>query len=159
MPLYKQEVSPLTLEQALAVIGRGGERHMTTDLAGEKDLDVLEEALGHRLPEDFRTLLARLGGGIFYGRDELFGARRLMIHDIELVPDLLSFRRLLARRGDRNVERGLVPFHRAANRIHFLDPRAGSPALVVSADGARSFPDLASFLEQVVIPTGDADEP
>jgi hypothetical protein len=152
------EVSRVTIEEVLGALARDRPRHMTTEPASERELDVLEEALGQRLPEEFRALLARFGGGIFYERHELFGARRLMIHDIELVPDLLTFRRLLEGEGP-GLERGLVPFHRADGQVHFLDLRRSSRAGVVSADGTRSFPDLASFLTQVVIPRSPADQP
>lgn len=156
---FPVETSRVTIEEALAVLGRDGYRHMTTDPAGERDLDVLEEGLGERLPEEFRALLRRFGGGIFYERHELFGARRLMIHDIELVPDLLSFRRLVAAEGGRGAERGLVPFHRADGKVHLLDLRTPTEAPVISADGQRSYPDLACFLEEVVIPTTPSRDP
>lgn len=149
----------MTIEEVLGAMALDRPRHMTTDPASERDLDVLEEALGQKLPEEFRALLARFGGGIFYERHELFGARRLMIHDIELVPDLLTFRRLLADDTGRERERWLVPFHRADGRVHFLDLRRGVQAGVVSADGERSYPDLACFLEQVVIPRTTAAGP
>jgi hypothetical protein len=151
--------SRVTIEEALATLARDGSRHMTTEPAGERDLDVLEEGLGERLPEQFRGLLGRLGGGIFYERHELFGARRLMIHDIELVPDLLTFRGLWMAGSGPGSQRGLVPFHRADGKVHLLDLRRATAAPVISADGGRSYPDLACFLEQVVIPRSPAREP
>lgn len=142
----------VTIEAAVQVLEKDLARHMTTDRPSELELDALEEALGRKLPDQFRTFLGRLGGGIFYERHELFGARRLMVHDIELVPDLLSFHRRFA--ADRDVEpAALVPFHRADGVVHLLDLRSGGEASVVSEDGERSYPDLASFLEQVVIPS------
>jgi len=142
----------------LAALARDRPRHMTTEPASERELDMLEEALGHRLPEEFRELLAQFGGGIFYERHELFGARRLMIHDIELVPDLLTFRRLLEAEG-RHHEEGLLAFHRADDQVHLLDLRPARRAGVVSADGRRTFPDLASFLEAVVLAGSPAGHP
>jgi hypothetical protein len=158
MPVSRLEVPRATMEGVFSALARDRSRHMTTDPATERDLDVLEEAPGQRLPEEFRALLAGFGGGIFYERHELFGARRLMIHDIELVSDILTFRRLMAE-GGHELERGLVPFHRADGRVHLLDLRRGEQARVVSADGDRSYSDLACFLEQVVIPRAPADEP
>jgi len=142
----------VTIEAALQVLEKDLARHMITDRASELELDALEEALGGKLPEQFRTLLSRLGGGIFYERHELFGARRLMVHDIELVPDLLSFHRRFAADGEAVPTPALVPFHRADGVVHLLDLRSGGEA-VVSADGGRSYPDLASFLLRVVIPS------
>ena len=159
MGLFPVEASRVTIEEVLDALARDRPRHMTTELASERDLDVLEEGLGQRLPEGFRALLARFGGGIFYERHELFGARRLMIHDIELVPDLLSFRRLMAAEGGPGSERGLVPIHRAEGKIHLLDLRRATGAPVILAAGERSYPDLASFLEQVVIPRSPPHQP
>ena len=147
----------VTIETALQVLEKDLARHMTTDRPSELELDALEEALGRKLPDQFRTFLARLGGGIFYERHELFGARRLMVHDIELVPDLLSFQRRLAAAGEVAVADACVPFHRADGVIHLLDLRSGGEAPVVSADGERSYPDLATFLMLVVIPSGSTE--
>lgn len=139
----------VTLDEAITMIERDSPRHMTTDRPSERDLDVLEEALGSKLPEDFRTLLARLGGGILYERHEVFGAHRLMVHDIELVPDLVSFREHFVRRG--SVADGLVPFHRADGVVNLLDVRDGAALAVISEDGARSYSSLSSFLERAVL--------
>jgi SMI1/KNR4 family protein SUKH-1 len=147
----------VTIDAALQVLETDLARHMTTDRPSELELDALEEALGGKLPEQFRTFLGRLGGGIFYERHELFGARRLMVHDIELVPDLLSFHRRFAADAQTSPEAALVPFHRADGVVHVLDLRSGGEAPVLSADGARSYPDLASFLARVVIPSVTPD--
>ena len=144
----------VTIETAVQVLEKDLARHTTTDRPSELELDALEEALGGKLPEQFRTFLARLGGGIFYERHELFGARRLMVHDIELVPDLVSFhRRFAADAGTGPAAAALVPFHRADDVVHLLDLRSGGEARVVSADGTRTYPDLARFLQDVVIPS------
>jgi hypothetical protein len=142
----------VTIEEVLEVLERDRARHMTTDRATERDLAVLEEALGRRLPEQFQAFLARLGGGIFYERHELFGARRLMVHDIELVPDLLSFRRGYAAGAGIDLAPHLLPFHRAEEGVHLLDLGGTGEASVVSAAGARAYPDFARFLQSVVIP-------
>jgi hypothetical protein len=143
--------SVVTIEAALQALEKDLARHTTTDRPSELELDGLEEALGSKLPEQFRTFLTRLGGGIFYERHELFGARRLMVHDIELVPDLLSFHRRFTAAGEVPSPESLVPFHRADGVVHLLDLRSAGEASVVSADGTRSYPDLAHFLQHVVI--------
>jgi hypothetical protein len=140
------------IEAALGVLERDSSRHMTAEPASEHDLGLLEESLGRRLPEDFRTLLTRFGGGILYERHEVFGARRLMVHDIELVPDLVSFRQRFVRAGSGESCQDFVPFHRADGMVHLLDLRARGGPAVVSLDGTRSYSDLADFLEQVVLP-------
>jgi hypothetical protein len=142
----------VTIEAALQALEKDLDRHTTADRPSELELDALEEALGRKLPDQFRAFLSRLGGGIFYERHELFGARRLMVHDIELVPDLLSFRRHFAAASETLAET-LVPFHRAGDVVHLLDLRSDGETRVVSADGGPSYPDLASFLLQVVVPS------
>jgi hypothetical protein len=150
----------VTIEEALTALERDQPRHMTAEPATDLELDGVEEALGRRLPEEFRALLARLGGGILYERHEIFGARRLMLHDIELVPDLVSFRQRFAGVGREALGDGFVPFHRADGVVHLFDLRAeGGPTVVVTLDGARSYPDLAGFLEQVVLPREAAPGP
>jgi SMI1-KNR4 cell-wall len=143
--------SAVTIEEALHVLEGDRSQHMTAQPATELELDHLEEALGQKLPEEFRTFLARFGGGILYERHEIFGARRLMIHDIELVPDLVSFRHRFVDSGGQLLADDLVPFHRADGVVHLLDLRRSGEARIVSADGKRSYPDLACFLEQVVL--------
>ena len=144
----------MTIKAALGVLERDHHRHMTAEPASERELDLLEETLGRRLPDDFRALLARLGGGILYERHEVFGARRLMVHDIELVPDIASFRRDFVKAGGGELARDLVPFHRADGIVHLFDLRPSGGPAVISLDGTRSYPDLARFLEEVVLPTG-----
>ncbi len=149
----------MTIEEALAVLVEGQPQHMCTEPAGELELDRLEKALGRKLPADFRIFLSRLGGGILYQRHEFFGARRLMVHDIELVPDLVSFRHRFIESIGQELPGDLVPFHRADGVVHLLDLRGGGAPSVVSADGKRSYPDLASFLERVVLPRGAGTGP
>jgi hypothetical protein len=141
-----------TIAQVLDLIERDRSLHMTGEPASGAELDCLEAALGVSLPDEFRELLSRLGGSILYERHEVFGARRLMVHDIELVPDLLSFRNHRARSGGAEPTRALVPFHRADGVVSLLDLRPGAEAAVVSEDGARSYPSLACFLERAVLP-------
>jgi len=146
----------VTIEDALAVLEKDRNRHMTGEPASALELDRLEQTLGRRLPEEFRALLARVGGGILYERHEVFGARRLMVHDIELVPDLMSFRQRFVRAGSGESCQDFVPFHRADGMVHLLDLRARGGPAVVSLDGTRSYPDLAHFLQEVVLPVADA---
>jgi hypothetical protein len=159
MSLLVEGESLVTIERALTVLEKDRHRHMTGEPASECELVLLEEALGRRLPEDFRTLLARLGGGILYERHEVFGARRLMVHDIELVPDLVSFRQRFVSAGKGDTCPDFVPFHRADGMVHLLDLRARGGPAVVSLDGTRSYPDLARFLDEVVLPAGTGAGP
>ena len=127
--------------------------HSLAGPATPEDLARLEAALRHPLPHDFRELLERFGGGLFYGGHEVFGPLRVMIHDIELVPDLLTTRARLAANA-RCLPDYLVPFHRFGQLFHLLDTRRirREGALVLAADASAAYPDLASFLDAVVLP-------
>lgn len=146
-----REAASMSVNEVVNLIERDGPRHMMSQPVGPAELDHVEAALGVRLPPAFRDLLARLGGSILYERHELFGPRRLMVHDIELVPDIVSFRHQFARDGARRLPDTLIPFHRSDGVVNLLDVRDGAERAVVSHDGERSYPDLASFLEQVVL--------
>ena len=138
------------MDETLAMLERDAALHLTQRCSG-RDLDALEAALGLALPADFRSLLERVGGGILYDRHEVFGGRRLIVHDIELVPDLLSMNRLLAE-SRANWPAHLVPVHRSQGVLHLLDLSAGAAnAAVLAADG-RAWPNLPAFLEAVVLP-------
>jgi hypothetical protein len=154
MSLPSRGDSPVTIEEVLGTLERDQPRHMTGEPSSEQELDLIEKALGRRLPREFRALLARFGGGILYERHEVFGARRLMVHDIELVPDLVSFHRRFVGAGGGELYEGFLPFHRADGVIHLFDLRAEGGPSIMSLDGTHSYPDLARFLEAVVLPVG-----
>ena len=137
------------MDEALAVLERDAALHLT-QRCSERDLDVLEEALGQRLPAEFRALLARVGGGILYDKHEVFGGRRLMVHDIELVPDVLAVRRSMEESRPR-WPAYLIPIHRCQGELHLLDVSRGEGSAPVLTEDGRAWPDLPAFLEAVVL--------
>jgi hypothetical protein len=142
------------LEEILVLFERDGGSHMTAGAASEEDVARVEKAIGP-LPRDFRAFLLRLGGGLYYHGHEIFGPSRVMIHDIEMVPDLVSMRERLA--AELESSPGFLPFHRARGTVNFLDCRTPGP--VFSRRGERLFSDLASFLETIVLPRDAAAGP
>jgi hypothetical protein len=141
----------LTLVQILDIFDRDRDRHMTAGAASDEDLARLEGSLGRKLPSSFRAFLGRFGGGLFYNGHEIFGPLRAMVHDIELVPDLLSVRHRLIEGGE--LPEGFIPFHRARGVIHILDVRDEiGTGQVVPLSQSAPHPDLPSFLETVVLP-------
>jgi len=139
----------MTLEEIFEVLERDAGHHMTNGTCSEEQLSKLEAGLGHRLPEDLRRFLARLGGGVFYDAHELFGARRVMIHDIELIPDVLSVRRTLP-----GVPQGALAFHRSGSLVHVIELGSRATAgRITPLGGGSGYADLASFLETVVLPS------
>jgi hypothetical protein len=139
----------MTMEDALTMLELDRARHLTQPCP-ERDLDALEQALGRRLPAEYRALLARVGAGILYDDQEVFGSRRLMVHDIELVPDVLTVARQRAQSG-QPCPPHLVPFHRSRGCLHLLDVSEGGNAGVVAEDGRR-WRSLFEFLQEVVLP-------
>jgi hypothetical protein len=138
------------LRRVLRRFASEGEAHMTVP-ATEEELRRIEEATGAPIPADARELLRTLGAGMYDRGHEVFGPTRVMIHDIELVPDMLSVRaRLRAEISDGD---GLLPLHRGAGRVHLVrtkGPRAGE---IVSHPAGASYPDLVTFLETVMFAT------
>jgi hypothetical protein len=141
----------LSLDEIFEVFARDADRHLTAGPAGEDHLTRLEARVGLTLPAAFRAFLARFGGGLYYHGHEIFGPTQVYIHDIELVPDLVGIRRWLGAQG-LEVPAGALAFHRARGAIHLLDAAPGSPERVTTLGGSSSFPDLASFLEAIVLP-------
>jgi hypothetical protein len=140
----------MSLDEALARLERDGAQHLT-QRCSEPELDAFERTLGLRLPADFRRLLARIGFGILYDRHEVYGTRPLILHDIEMVPDILAIRRRLEQEGRPCPER-LVPFHRTRGVLHLLDVSGDEGAAPVRSETGQAYADLADFLRQVVLP-------
>ena len=126
----------------------GSEARMTV-LASEEELSRLDGVLGRPLPTPLRALLKEVGAGLYEGGHEIFGPSRLMVHDIELVPDLLSLRARLAAEGV--LDPRFVPFHRAGATIHLIRTDGDGGPGVVSLPPGRVWTDFASFVEQVLL--------
>jgi hypothetical protein len=139
----------VSIDEALARLEGDRELHMLTGPATPADIVRIEQAVG-RLPSDLHALLTRVGGGLLYERHEVFGPHRLMIHDIELVPDILSMRKLVQSRGGP-LKAGFLPIHRVGGLLHLVDLR-DARATIVSETLDRSWADLATFLSAVVLP-------
>jgi hypothetical protein len=141
----------LKLGQILETFASAEDQHLRGEPASEDELSRLERELRCRLPESLRAFLGRFGGGLFFHGHEIFGPRRVVIHDIELVPDALAMRRRLE--ASATLPEGAIPFHRARGVVHLVDSRPESGGeRVFSIPPAQPYPDLASFLESVVLP-------
>ena len=122
--------------------------HITGDGNAEDELSGIEARLGHRLPAPYRAFLGRLGGGVYYMRHEIFGARRVMTHDIELVPDVLSFAQWLG----GTVPAGWLPIHRSAEGVHVIRLGVSDPAPVRALGGVgTTYADFTSFLDVLLL--------
>jgi hypothetical protein len=135
-------------DRILARLAAGRESRIAVP-ASDDELRRLEGALGLPLPAELRSLLLQIGPGLYDHGHEVFGPARVMIHDIELVPDLLSVRaRLGAQEG---MPRDAVPFHRGSRGIHFIRTQGPHAGEVLSASGGMAYPDLGSFVEAVLL--------
>jgi hypothetical protein len=121
-----------------------------TEPASDESLDHVERALGAPLPPELRALLREVGSGLYERGHEVFGPSRVMIHDIELVPDMLSMRARLAG-PEGAIASHLVPFHRGRGSVHLI--RTGGPRVgeVVSLPPGATYADLPTFIEQVIL--------
>jgi hypothetical protein len=117
--------------------------------ASDEELRRIEEVLGRPLPAPLRALLSEVGSGLYEGGHEIFGPQRLMLHDIELVPDLLSVRARLAAEGVLHPH--FLPFHRGGATFHLVRTQGAGAGCVVSLPSGRVYADIVSFIEQVLL--------
>lgn len=138
----------MTLDEIITRLEHDRGAHTTSGPSDEAELRQLEQAVGHPLPAALRTFLARVGGGIFYGRHEIFGGHRVMIHDIELVPSLRSIAQHVQRQ-PAPPPAGWLPFHRAEGAWHLIE--LSGAARVASWPPATRHSGFESFFAQVVL--------
>jgi SMI1/KNR4 family protein SUKH-1 len=125
-----------------------------TARASEEDLRRVETAVGGRVPEPLRTFLREVGSGLYEGGHEFFGPTRVMIHDIELVPDMMTMRARLG--ANAHLDPHLLPFHREGSTVHLVRTDDAGLGQVVSIPAGETWADVTSFVEQVVLrPSGD----
>ena len=148
---------PDPLELLLDRFATDAASHAVGAPASREDLREMEKAVGRPLPQSFRAFVTRFGGGLFYQGHEIFGPHRVMIHDIELVPSLTSMLTWL-RSQQPAVPEGLAPIHRSAGVVHLFDLRTPGER-IVSLPYGKTYPDLATFLEAVVLPAGPGQPP
>ena len=127
------------------------ERHATEHLRFEPvphaQIEALEARLGRALPPELVAMLERVGNGIFFGREELFGPRRLMVHDIELLPDMMSIKA-----ANPGLPAEWLPFHRCDGALHVVDLRPESLGMVYAWPGGAPQGDVGSFLASRLMP-------
>jgi SMI1/KNR4 family protein SUKH-1 len=100
----------------LAAVNRRAPEHLRFGTVPHEEIAAFEARLGRRLPPVLVEVLEALGNGIYYGKEELLGPRRLMVHDIELLPDMLSVKALA-----KGLPDAWLPFHRRDGLVHAVD--------------------------------------
>jgi hypothetical protein len=122
-------------------VERHPQEHLRFEPVPAADIDELERRLGRRLPPELAAMLQTVGNGIFFGREELFGPRRLMVHDIELLPDMMS-----VRAATPGLPESWLPFHRCDGALHVVDLDASAGGAVYSWPDRVHRGDVGSFL-------------
>jgi hypothetical protein len=121
--------------------------HLTQGAVPMAEVVELQKRLGCALPPLLVSLLTEAGNGIFFGVHEVFGPRRLMVHDIELLPDMLS-----VKAGCSGMPAAWLPFHRCSGVVHAVDLGPAQFGAVFSWPAGPSWPDVASFVRAELSP-------
>ncbi len=139
------------LEIVFDRIERDAGSHRTSGPADPADIDRVETELGGPLPASVRAFWERFGGGLFYGRHEIFGPRTVFVHDIELVAGAIETRRALL--PNTTAAKRLLPIHQAEGVVHFVEltGQANSPGRVVLMNLEQTHADFRSFLESLML--------
>ena len=128
-------------EALAAAIGSHEAEHLRFGPVPRAEIAALEERIGRRLPAALASALETVGNGIFFGKEELFGPRRMMVHDIELLHDIMTVRAGLVGLPD-----AWLPFHRRDGTVHVVDLSEGAFGVVRSWPDGVARGDIAEFL-------------
>ena len=128
-------------------VERHAAQHLRFEPVAHAEIAELEARIGHHLPLELAAMLETVGNGIFFGREELFGPRRLMVHDIELLPDMMS-----VKAATRGLPEEWLPFHRCDGELHVVDLRPEALGAVYSWPAASPQGDVGSFLASRLMP-------
>jgi SMI1/KNR4 family protein SUKH-1 len=128
-------------------LDRHASEHLRFEPVPHEQIAELEARLGRRLPLELAAMLEAVGNGIFFGREELFGPRRLMIHDIELLPGMMGVKAATPGLPDE-----WLPFHRCDGALHVVDLRPESLGAVYSWPEGAHHGDVGSFLASRLMP-------
>ncbi len=129
------------MAEVIDAVERHAAEHLRFGAVPAADVAEFEARIGRRLPPALAEALETIGNGIFFGKEELLGPRRLMVHDIELLPDMLSVK---ARA--EGLPADWLPFHRRDATLHVVDLAPASFGEVRSWPDGRSLGDVAAFL-------------
>jgi cell wall assembly regulator SMI1 len=129
----------------------GVERHAKDHLrfgpVPAKEIAEFEERIGRRLPPALTSVLETIGNGVFFGKEELLGPRRLMVHDIELLPDMLSVQARTP-----GLPPAWMPFHRRDGALHVVDLSPEGFGQVYSWPDETPRGDVGPFLTERLTP-------
>jgi hypothetical protein len=125
----------------IETVERHAPEHLRFGAVPRAEIAELEARIGRPLPPALSAVLETIGNGIFFGKEELLGPRRLMVHDIELLPDMLSVKSRTP-----GLPEAWLPFHRRDGALHAVDLAPESFGEVHSWPDRASRGDIAGFL-------------
>jgi SMI1/KNR4 family protein SUKH-1 len=121
--------------------------HLRFGPVPREQITALETSLKRPLPPALTALLESVGNGIFFGKQELLGPRRLMVHDIELLADMMSVKAQAS-----GLPEAWLPFHRCDGVMHAVDLSPETFGQVHSWPGGSPCGDIAAFLADRLTP-------
>jgi SMI1/KNR4 family protein SUKH-1 len=131
----------------IATVERHAPEHLRFGPVPREQITALEAHLKRPLPPALTALLESVGNGIFFGKQELLGPRRLMVHDIELLADMMSVKAQAS-----GLPEAWLPFHRCDGVMHAVDLSPETFGQVHSWPGGAPRGDIADFLGDLLTP-------
>ena len=115
--------------------------HLRFGPVPREQITAFEARLGRPLPPALTAVLESVGNGIFFGKEELLGPRRLMVHDIELLADMMTVKAQAP-----GLPEAWLPFHRCDGVIHAVDLSPEAFGQVHAWPGGAPCGDIMDFL-------------
>jgi len=131
----------------IETVERHAPEHLRFGPVPREQITAFEARLGRPLPPALTAVLESVGNGIFFGKEELFGPRRLMVHDIELLPDMLTVKAQAP-----GLPEAWLPFHRRDGVLHVVDVSPEAFGQVHSWPDGAVRGDIADFLADRLTP-------
>ena len=135
----------------MEAVERHSPEHLRFGPVPAEQIMALEARLGRALPGALTAVLESIGNGIFFGKEELLGPRRLMVHDIELLADMMSVKAQLP-----GLPEDWLPFHRRDGVVHAVDLSPARYGEVHAWPGGAPCGDITVFLAERLTPHQDA---
>ena len=131
-------------------VERHAPEHLRFGAVPREQITAFEARLGRSLPPALIAVLESIGNGIFFGKEELLGPRRLMVHDIELLADMMSVKAQAP-----GLPEAWLPFHRCDGVMHAVDLSPEGFGQVHAWPGGAPCGAIAEFLDDRLTPGVD----
>lgn len=135
------------MSHVIEAVERHAREHLRFGPVPREQITALEARLGRPLPPALTAVLESIGNGIFFGKEELLGPRRLMVHDIELLADMMSVKAQAP-----GLPEPWLPFHRCDGVIHAVDLSPTTYGEVHAWPGGAPCGDIMVFLADRLSP-------